>query len=148
MDLHSSMQDEALAIAEAYKQGNLPAKEQVADWHPGQVYSLLFALPEQIPPEDCASLDEILDFKNKWNNTLQSRFLALCIRSGYKGIMPRVELFVETFGRGISLSRIFRMMIAQDWARPLVRPLFERVRERYHPVVISNLEKMLTKAGL
>jgi hypothetical protein len=148
MDVHSSMHSEALTVAEAYKQGKLPTKQHIAGWHPLQVFSFLFALPERIPAEDCASLDEIFDFKNKWNNTLQTRFIALCIRSGYSDILPRVEHFVETFGRGSSLSRIFRTMIAEDWARPLVRPLFERIRERHHPVAIATIEKMLSKAEL
>jgi len=148
MELHSSMHSEALAVVEAFKQGKLPTKDLVAGWHPGQVFSFLIALPQQIPAEDCASLDEIFDFKNKWNNTLQTRFIALCIRSGYSDILPRVEHFVETFGRGSSLSMIFRTLIAEDWAKPLARPLFERIRERHHPVAIANIEKMLTKAEL
>jgi uncharacterized membrane protein YheB (UPF0754 family) len=75
-------------------------------------------------------------------------FLVLCIRSSYREIKPRVEHFVETFGRGTYLTKIFRNLIAEDWTRSWVRPLYERIRERHHPVVISNLEKMLIKHDL
>jgi leukotriene-A4 hydrolase len=148
MDLHSSLHSEALAVAEGYLQGKPLTKEQIEGWHSDQVLSFLFALPQQIPAEDCASIDEVFDFKHKWNNTLQARFLALCIHSGYSDIMPRVEHFVETYGRGISLSRIFRAIIAEDWTKRHVRPLFERIRERHHPVAIATIEKLITKAGL
>jgi hypothetical protein len=148
MDLQSSMYDEAIAVSETYLAEKRLSKEQIANWHRGQVFAFLVSLPEKIPPEDCAALDEIFDFKNKWNTNLRTRFLELCIRSGHTDIMPRVEQFVETNGRGSSLGRIFRAMIAEEWTRPHARPLFERVRERYHPVTIGNLDKLLTKAEL
>ncbi len=148
MDLQSGMYDEALAVSETFLGENRLNKNQVADWFPGQVFAFLTSLPERILPEDCATIDEIFDFKSKWNTNLRTRFLELCIRSGYTEILPRVEAFVETIGRSYSLSRIFRAMIAEDWARPLARPLFERVRERYHPVTVGNLDKLLTKAEL
>jgi hypothetical protein len=148
MDLQSSMYDEAVAVSEDFIADKQLRKKQIAGWHPGQVFAFLVSLPEKILPEDCATLDEIFEFETKWNTNLRTRFLALCIRSGYTDIMPRVEAFVETIGRGYSLSRIFRTMIAEDWAKPLARPLFERIRERHHPVAIGNIEKLLTKAEL
>jgi hypothetical protein len=148
MDLQSSMYDEAVAVGEAFIAGKQLRKEHISGWHYGQVFAFLVSLPERISSEDCATLDEIFDFKNKWNTNLRTRFLELCIRSGHTDIMPRVEQFVETIGRGTSLARIFRTMIAEDWARPLARPLFERVRERYHPVTIGNIDKLLNKAEL
>lgn len=148
MDLHSRLYDEAVAVGKTYLAEKRLSKEQIANWHRGQVFAFLVSLPERIPPEDCAVLDEIFEFKTRWNNNLRTRFLALCIRSGYKEIMPRVEALVETVGRGYSLKMIFRTLIAEEWARPLARPLFERVRERYHPVTDSNIDKLLIKAEL
>jgi leukotriene-A4 hydrolase len=148
LDLDSSLHAEALAACDQYLQGEKLSKQQIAKWRSGQVYAFLLALPERIPTEDCAFLDDLFEFEARWNCSLRTMFLALCLRSGYREIMPRVEHFVETFGRGTYLTKIFRNLIAEHWTRPRVRPLFERVRERHHPVVIANLEKMLIKANL
>jgi leukotriene-A4 hydrolase len=148
MDLQSGLHAKALAVCAGYLQGKQPAKSQVAGWRSGQVWAFLLGLPERIPAEDCATFDALFDFESKWNSSLRNMFFALCIRSGYSDIMPRVERFVETVGRGVYLSKIFRTMIAEDWAKPLVRPLFERIRERHHPVAIATIDRMLTKAEL
>lgn len=148
LEVNSGLYDQAISLCNAYKRGNLPQKDQIEGWRSGQVYAFLLALPERISAEDCAYLDALFQFKSRWNSSLKHLFLVLCIRSGYRDILGRVEQFVETIGRGIYLSKIFRNMIAEDWTRPLARPLFERVRERHHPATISNIDKILTKAGL
>jgi leukotriene-A4 hydrolase len=148
LDVESRLYDLAISVSHAYKQGKLPQKDEIEGWISGQVYAFLLDLPESIPTEDCAYLDELFEFKSRWNSALQAVFLALSIRSGYREILARVERFVETIGRGIYLSRIFRAMIAEEWTRPLARPLFMRVRERHHPVTVAKIDGILRKAGL
>jgi aminopeptidase N len=148
LDLASSLHAEAVSTCDAFLQGKQPSKQEIEDWRSGQVYAFLLALPARIPAEDCAILDALFEFDTQWNCSLQTMFLVLCIRSSYREIKPRVEHFVETFGRGTYLTKIFRNLIAEDWTRSWVRPLYERIRERHHPVVISNLEKMLIKHDL
>ncbi|HEY71108.1 MAG TPA: M1 family metallopeptidase [Anaerolineae bacterium] len=148
LDLNSSLHDDALDACEQYLQGKPLSKQQITKWRSGQVYAFLLALPERITAEDCAVLDALFEFESQWNCSLRTMFLVLGIRSGYREIMPRVERFVQTFGRGTYLTKIFRNLVAEHWTRPQVRPLFERIRERHHPVVITNLEKMLANANL
>ena len=65
-----------------------------------------------------------------------------------KPVLPRVEQYLGTIGRMIYIRRIIRAMIATDWSRELVRPLFERVRDRHHQITIHAIEELLKKAGL
>jgi aminopeptidase N len=148
LDVESKLYDHAISLCNDYKQGMRPEKGQIEGWRSGQVYAFLLALPERISTDDCAFFDALFEFNSRSRSSLQTLFLALCIRSGYKEIMPRVEQFVETIGRGIYLSKIFRNMIAEEWTRPMARSLFERIRERHHPVTTASLDGILTKAGL
>jgi hypothetical protein len=148
LDVESKLYDEAISLSRGFRKGDLPQKPDIEDWRSSQVYAFLLDLPERIDSQDCEHLDQVFDFKARWNAGLKTLFLALCIRSGHRAIMPRVEHFVETIGRGIYLARIFRSLVAEDWTRQLARPLFERVRERHHPATIASIEGILAAANL
>jgi hypothetical protein len=62
--------------------------------------------------------------------------------------MPRIEKFMGTVGRMLYVFPIMRAMIETDWSKGLARPLFERVRDRHHPITINTMDGMLKKAGL
>jgi hypothetical protein len=70
------------------------------------------------------------------------------VTSGYEEILPRIEGFMKRIGRMLYILPIVRAMIATDWSRDKIRPLFERVRDHHHEITISAVEKLLKKAGL
>jgi hypothetical protein len=39
-------------------------------------------------------------------------------------------------------------MVETDWSRDRARPLFDRVREKHHPVTINAMNSVLKKAGV
>jgi leukotriene-A4 hydrolase len=144
----SPLYDQVKHVLEAYRQGLRPTREQAAGWNRYQVLSFLQALPKQIPVEDCAYLEEILELENKNDAANYSYFYATCIHSGYQDILPRVEEFIGRIGRMLYLLPIFRAMIASEWARPHARHILEAVRERHHAITIHVTGKLLEKAGL
>jgi leukotriene-A4 hydrolase len=144
----SALYDEVQEVLEAYKQGNRPTSEQVADWHRYQILSFLQALPKRIPVEDCKYFEEILDLETKNDAAHYSYFYATCIHSEYKEILPRVEEYVGRIGRMLYILPIFRAMIASDWAKARARPILEQVRERQHAITVHVIDKLLEKAGL
>jgi leukotriene-A4 hydrolase len=144
----SVLYDEVQETLSAYLQGTRPTREQVANWHRYQILSFLQALPRTIPREDCAYLEDILDLEKRNDAAHYSFFYALCIQSGYREIMPRVEDFVGGIGRMLYILPIFRAMVSTDWARELVRPLFEKVKERHHRITVHVVEGLLNRAGL
>ena len=144
----SAMYDEVQETLAAYKTGTLPTKEQVADWHRYQILSFLQALPRQIPVEDCKHLEDALDLKNKNDANHYALFYAICITSGYREILPRVEEFIGKNGRMLYILPIFRAMIETDWAKPHARRILESVQERHHQITIHVINKLLETAGL
>ncbi|HEX2992129.1 MAG TPA: leukotriene A4 hydrolase C-terminal domain-containing protein, partial [Anaerolineales bacterium] len=144
----STLYDEVEKALSDFTQGRLPAREQVKDWHRYQMLSFLQGLPTPMPVEACRQLDEVLELEKRNDDHFLSYFYAACIASGYREILARVESFVEKIGRMLYILPIGRALAASDWARDQARPLFERVRERHHPVTINAVDSFLKKAGL
>jgi hypothetical protein len=140
--------DQVQQVLDHYRQGTRPTKEQAQSWHRAQVFSFLQGLPEKIPVQDCQYFEEILELEKRNDAGYYSFFYVTCIASGYEAILPKVEKFMERVGRMLYILPIVRAMIAADWSREHIRPLFERVRERHHQITIKTIEGLLKKAGL
>jgi len=145
---HSHLYDEVEKVLSDYKQGKLPTREQVKDWRRYQLLSFLQDLPKAISVEDCKYLENILELDKRNDDYFYTYFYAVCIASGYKDAMPQIEAFVEKIGRMLYVLPVLRAMIETDWARERARPLFERVREKHHPVTVAAMEGLLKKAEL
>jgi hypothetical protein len=130
------------------EQGRLPTKEQVKDWHRYQMLSFLQGLPKTLSVENCKKLEDILELEKRNDDYFYAYYYAVCIASGYQEIMPRVEKFFEKIGRMLYLMPVGRALMETEWSRGLIRPLFERVRERHHPVTVATMDMLLKKAGL
>jgi hypothetical protein len=55
---------------------------------------------------------------------------------------------MSRIGRMLYLMPVARAMIEAEWAREGVRPLFESVRDRHHPMTVDVMEEFLKEAGL
>ncbi len=144
----SHLYDEVEKVLSDYEQGKLPTRETVKDWHRYQILSFLQELPKTTSVEDCKYLEDVLELDQRNDDYFYTYFYSLCIASGYRDVMPRVEDFVEKIGRMLYIMPIMRSMVETGWARDRARPLLERVREKHHPVTIAALEALLKKAGL
>ncbi|MEO8355684.1 MAG: leukotriene A4 hydrolase C-terminal domain-containing protein [Chloroflexota bacterium] len=145
---HSHLYDEVEKVLSDYRQGTLPAHEQLKDWHRYQILSFLQGLPGTMPVEDCKYLEDVLELRKRNDALFFSYYYAICIASGDQDVMPQVEKFVEQIGRMLYLMPILRAMIETDWARGRIRPLFERVRDSHHQITLHAAEGLLKKAGL
>jgi len=145
---HSHLYEEVEKVLSDYKEGKLPTKEQVKDWHRHQILSFLQDLPKRIPVEDCKYLENVLELEKRNDDYFYTYFYAICIASGYQEIMPQIEKFVEEIGRMLYIMPIMRALVETDWSRDRARPLFERVREKHHPVTIGAINSVLKKAGV
>jgi hypothetical protein len=146
--LKSRYYDDVAFKAEALGKGQLLSKEDIADWKPAQIEFFLRLLPDQIPIEHCRHLEELFGFKQTSAAGPLSDFYILAIRSGYQGVLPGIEHFIATIGRYLLLSRLFHAMAQNEWIRDKTRAIFERYRDRHHPITAANLEKLLVEARL
>jgi leukotriene-A4 hydrolase len=144
----SRLYDDVQNVLNDYRQGIKPTKEQVQSWHRYQILSFLQGLPKQIPVEDCQYFDSILELDKRNDVAFFSHFYTTCVTSGYKAILPRIDQFLGKIGRMLYILPIVRAMIATNWSRGHIRPLFERVRDRHHRITVKTIEKLLKQAGL
>ena len=145
---YSQLFEEVQNVLRDYEQGKRPTRGQVEGWHRYQVLSFLNNLPKSIPVEDCKYFGEILALDSANDGAFFSLFYTTCVYSGYQELMPQIEKFMGTVGRMLYVLPIFRAMIETEWSKGLARPLFERVRDRHHPITIKAMEGLLAKAGL
>jgi len=144
----SHLYDEVQQALDNYQQGIKPTEEQVQGWHRIQIFSFLQGLPHKIPVEDCSYFEQILELEKRNDAGHFSFFYSRCVASGYQAAYPRIEQFLGKIGRMLYILPIVRAMIETEWSRDLVRPLFERVRDRHHQITVRALEVLLKKAGL
>ena len=144
----SRLYDEVKQVLDGYGQGLKPTREQAQAWHRYQILSYLQGLPRKISIEDCQYLDDIFELEKRNDVAFFYYFYIICIISGYEAILPRIEQFMERIGRMLYVLPVVRTLIATDWSRGYIRPLFERVRDRHHQITVKAIEGLLKEAGL
>ena len=135
-------------VLEDYRRGIKPTREQVQNWHRYQILSFLQGLPPKIPVEDCQSFKDILELEKRNDAALFHYFYITAIASGCQEILPDLEQFMEKIGRMLFILPVVRAMTEAEWTRGVIRPLFERVRNRHHQITAHQVDEMLKKAGL
>ena len=146
--ISSPLYDDLKARIAAYQRGVLPAKGATRDWHPILIQTFLNLLPSKIAPDDCHYFEQLFGLDQSRDARLLFLFYRLCIRSEYKDALPGIERFVAKVGRQEYITRLFRAMVENEWTKGLARPMFERVRGRYHPITANVVDSLLTKAGV
>jgi len=144
----SKLYDELVIATDNLKKGSLPTRDQISAWIPYQLRYFLVMLPEGLSIENCRALEELFGFKDNQDFRLLSPFYTRAIQSGYQDILPEVEKMASSYGNMVVLGKVFRALGKAEWSRELARPLFERHREKYHPITATQLENILEEAGL
>jgi aminopeptidase N len=126
----------------------LPTRKQSNGWTTEQTYFFLQMLPRTMPRDDCRALDRTFDMPHSRIAVSLSSFYEISIRSGYQEILPRVDALLSTVGRMFVVMPVFRALATTPWSRSRARPMFERYRERHHPITASAMESILKREGL
>jgi len=146
--LDSELYDEVEVFIAAYEKGEMPTKEQVSDWIFHQVFLFIQMLPEKISVEDCREFESLFGFKGSPRYAFLYDFYSLCIRSGYRDVMPDVEHFLATIGVSSRIVKVYRALAETDWSKTQARALFERFQGRYHSIARDNIDRALVEAGV
>jgi hypothetical protein len=147
-EVKSILYDRVKESIAAYHDGALPRTEEVSGWHPLQMGIFIRLLPERIPSEHCRYLGGLFQMAGSRNKNLLFEYCRLCVRSEYRAILPEIESFVAEVGNLYMLTRLFRCLVGIQWTRDAARPMFERARDRYHPITAAAIEKILAEAEL
>jgi leukotriene-A4 hydrolase len=131
-----------------FQEGRLPRRAGVASWTTAQTYLFLQFLPRVLPTAHCRALEEAFDLTRTRIPHFLSHFYEIAIRSGYREVLPRAEGLVAGVGRIFIIHPVFLAMVETEWTRARARPLFERIRDRHHPITVLAMEQVLEQHGL
>jgi len=145
-DVPSSLFEDVLSVEAAYRRGVLPSEQRVAAWTTAQQGVFLARLLPAVPASDCAYFDRLFRLAKTRDGALLSRFYELAIRSAYREVLPRFELFFSSVGRYQFHEPVFRALAQESWSRALARPLLDRWRHRHHPHTVAAMERILAEA--
>jgi len=147
-EIHSRLYDEVGKRIADFGIGILPEAAEAAAWHSFQRVLFLRLLPARISHAECSQLEDLLKLRETTHTLELYEFIRVAIRSGYAQAWPSIERFTESVGNEFQLRRVFRCLADNDWSRPLARPLFERVRDRHHPITVGLVDQVLSDAGV
>ncbi|NIM96201.1 MAG: M1 family peptidase [Anaerolineales bacterium] len=144
----STLLEQVTSVVKGFMDGKRPTQEEIDGWEPPQIPIFLRMLPHEIPTDDCHYLDDLFKFKDSQNVVNLTYFYVIALHSDYRDVMPRIESLLANFGRHFLTSKVYRAMVQVDWARDEARPIFERYRERHHPITVAYIDNLLKEAGL
>jgi hypothetical protein len=146
--VESRLMEEIDRSLAAYRNGTKPEAAAIADWTTHQIHYFLLKTPKEIPLEDVRYFEAAFKLNNSKNAYLLAPYFELAILSGYTGIYPRVEEFVNTVGRIVFLVRVYRALARAGWSRGSTRRLFESTSQHHHPLTVHAIETILREARL
>lgn len=146
--IRSALHDEVLRWRREFDAGGPPSAGVVKDWHPYQRILYLRLLPPAVSIDACATLADVFGLRGTKRTLELYEFLRLATRSGYAQAWPMIEAFAERVGNEYQLKRLFRVLAEAGWSRRRARPLFERVRQRHHPITEGLIDKLLQELGV
>ena len=132
-------------IAQSVGQGKLPAKDGLKDWGVDEWQIFFNALPEQVPHEACAWLDQ--NFMPRIRNfDVRALWLTTAARCRYEAAYPQISAFLSRWGRMKYLKPLYRALSKHRSTLPLARDLFSANRNSYHPIAAQIVGKQLDES--
>jgi leukotriene-A4 hydrolase len=131
------------ALAEGWKGGERPGRDDVAAWSPEEWQLYLKWLPQTIDLAGCRYLDETFGLSASGNSEILVSWLVLAVRSGYDPALEGTRRVLTTVGRQKFLRPLYQALLSREQYRPLAHELFASMRARYHTLSRVAVEDLL-----
>ncbi len=129
--------------AAAFASGTAPAALATTGWATPQWIHFLNALPETLPADRLAALDQAFGLSASGNSEILFSWLRIAIRNRYEPAFPALESFLTRQGRRKYIKPLFADLAATDWGRPLAEQIYARARPTYHSVTSGSIDAIL-----
>ncbi len=125
--------------------GKIPEAAEVAAWSPTEWQLFLEWSPRTLSADQLATLDARFGLSKAKNTEIFVGWLLLALGCGSTAVLPQVEAFVGRVGRMKYLKPLFTALHANPATRPAAKALFEKNRERFHPIAKQVIAGLLAK---
>jgi leukotriene-A4 hydrolase len=129
----------------AFRNGAAPERLATSGWVTQQWLRFLAGLG-QPSKEQLGALDTTFGFTRSGNSEILCSWLGLAIRSDYRAVDRRLELFLMTVGRRKFLKPLYEALLAAPDGKARALSIYEKARPRYHAVSQRTLDAMLGRA--
>ncbi len=100
-------------------------------------------LPKQSDPKKLAELDAIFNFKGWGNSEIMAEWYVLGINSGYLGIRPEMNKFLNRVGRRKFLAPIYTALASTPENKAWAIKVYAEAQDGYHSVAKITIEDIL-----
>jgi aminopeptidase N len=123
--------------------GRVPTPDETEGWSVTEWVLFLEAMPKPSPRDVCEALDSAYALTERKNPELLVAWLVRACEAGYAPVLPRVEAVLGDVGRMKYLKPLYRALAGRPETKALALELFERFRDRYHPIAQQVLRGVL-----
>ena len=124
-----------------------PPRELADRWNATEWMIFLESVPRPATRELCVELDATYQLTASTNYEVLCAWLALALESSHD-VVSRTEEVLADVGRMKFLRPLYLALAKTAPFRDRARPLFERLRPRYHPIAQQVIDSVLREAGL
>jgi hypothetical protein len=100
-------------------------------------------LPESIPPDRMAELDDAFGLTRRGNAEIAALWLQIAVRNRYRPAEPRLEAFLTSIGRRKFLMPLYRELIKTPEGKARAQAIYAKARPFYHPIAVESVDKLL-----
>jgi hypothetical protein len=137
--------EELRALSKAHGDGSRPAVDEVATFTSVDWQLFLQELPQKLPIEECAWLDETFELSESGNSEILNSWLVIAATSGYEPAYPRIREFLGAYGRMKYLKPLFTALHKNDKSKALAKEIFAAHAGAYHPIARGGIERILSE---
>ncbi len=130
----------AVAFASGAKAaGDLPAKS----WTTHEWMHFLRSLPEDLPAEKLALLDQAFRLSETGNCEVLCQWLQMAIRGRYDAAGPALARFLLAQGRRKYLKPLYTELAKTEPGRQIALGIYAQARPTYHPIATNTIDQIL-----
>jgi len=123
--------------------GAAAAELATSDWSTHEWLHFLARLPDSLPAERMAALDQRFELTRAGNSEILFAWLRLAIGSRYEPAFPALKRFLTSQGRRKFIAPLFEDLMASEWGRELAREIYRTARPRYHSVTRGTVDRIV-----
>jgi hypothetical protein len=128
---------------EGWKAGGAASALSTKDWSTQEWLHFLRALPDTIPANRLAELDNTFKLSQSGNSEILFEWLRIAIRNRYQPAFAALEHFLTSQGRRKFVAPLYADLAKTDWGKAMAMRIYARARPTYHSVSTGTIDKTL-----
>ena len=140
---HAARFDRVEREAQRFLGGTAPLQLAKEGWSTHEWLHFLEQLPDTLPLDRMAALDQALHLSETGNSEILFSWLRLAIRRHYEPALPALERFLTSQGRRKYVRPLYTELMKTEWGKPVAREIYAKARPTYHAVTAGSIDQIV-----